>query len=429
MSHVLCCIIAASITAAATSSLSPTTAPPVISSAVDDIEPFDSPAPLSFVIVCGCLSVCGLAMVVACFLCRHRGADRDGELGSKLPSKQQASAAAPFSESAAWRVAEECETGCEGERTTNPLYGMAVESTACRAPRLGTAVVGPAPTRKESAGRDGLFLSSSSTESGTMRINGTRLISANYRSGTDCVPFPTEENDVPSSKFIGRLRHAFVNPKSMAVRRVAVAPCGSLSSGGSSLDNSHNGTDKGTNKGVEKAALTTSEPLQTLNDVSALGLEKLPRPPSITSTPRSETLAPSSSNDQSVDSEPSYGNDLHDGNGRLPVSNGRPFRRSAALPASGRARGAEATGRPSTRTVAEGVAAGAEDLVATSFIPGIKEMAVVVAGLARLAAADHRGDAKEMERRVQWCRAVVLTLSRARSVLQEVRVEESLRQQ
>ncbi|CAM9099021.1 unnamed protein product [Pylaiella littoralis] len=72
----------------------------------------------------------------------------------------------------------------------------------------------------------------------------------------------------------------------------------------------------------------------------------------------------------------------------------------------------------SVRSSAEGVVAGAQSLSPLeAFVPGAKETLGVVAGLARLAAADHRGDAKDMRRRVRWCKGVVMTLDRARAVL------------
>ena len=69
---------------------------------------------------------------------------------------------------------------------------------------------------------------------------------------------------------------------------------------------------------------------------------------------------------------------------------------------------------------AEGVVAGAESLALDAFVPGEREVATLVAGLARLAAADHRGDEKDMRRRLQWCRSVVLTLENARALLRKV---------
>lgn len=65
---------------------------------------------------------------------------------------------------------------------------------------------------------------------------------------------------------------------------------------------------------------------------------------------------------------------------------------------------------------------GAEALARESFVPGVKEVSVLVAGLARLSAAHHRGNAVEMEERVAWCRSLVRTLERARDVLARVRI-------
>ena len=71
--------------------------------------------------------------------------------------------------------------------------------------------------------------------------------------------------------------------------------------------------------------------------------------------------------------------------------------------------------------VAEGVVASAESLSPLEkFVPGAREALSVVAGLARLAAADHRGDTKDMRQRVRWCQGVVLTLDKARVLLGKV---------
>ena len=71
--------------------------------------------------------------------------------------------------------------------------------------------------------------------------------------------------------------------------------------------------------------------------------------------------------------------------------------------------------------VAEGVVKGAESLSPLeAYVPGAREALGVVAALARLAAADHRSDSKDMKRRVRWCQGVVLTLERARDVLGKV---------
>eukprot|EP00752_Nemacystus_decipiens_P004523 g4130.t1 len=68
--------------------------------------------------------------------------------------------------------------------------------------------------------------------------------------------------------------------------------------------------------------------------------------------------------------------------------------------------------------VAEGVVAGAQSLSPLErFVPGAREALGVVAGLARLAAADHRGDTKAMRQRVRWCQGVVLTLNKSRVLL------------
>lgn len=61
-----------------------------------------------------------------------------------------------------------------------------------------------------------------------------------------------------------------------------------------------------------------------------------------------------------------------------------------------------------------------EGLAQQSFIPGVREAASMVAGLVRLA-ADHKSNAGDMERRVRWCRSIVLTLERAGEVLGQVR--------
>ncbi|CAM9559925.1 unnamed protein product [Ectocarpus sp. 6 AP-2014] len=67
---------------------------------------------------------------------------------------------------------------------------------------------------------------------------------------------------------------------------------------------------------------------------------------------------------------------------------------------------------------AEGAVAGAQSLSPLeTFVPGAREVSGVVAGLARLAAASHKGDPKDKRRRVRWCRSVVLTLERALAVL------------
>ncbi|CAN0000917.1 unnamed protein product, partial [Ascophyllum nodosum] len=71
----------------------------------------------------------------------------------------------------------------------------------------------------------------------------------------------------------------------------------------------------------------------------------------------------------------------------------------------------------SVLSAAEYAVRGAEALARDSFVPGVKEVVVLVAGLARIAAADHRGNAAEMEGRVAWCRSMVRTLERARDVL------------
>ena len=70
--------------------------------------------------------------------------------------------------------------------------------------------------------------------------------------------------------------------------------------------------------------------------------------------------------------------------------------------------------------IATAVMAAAEELAQQSFIPGVREAATVVAGLVRLA-ADHKSNAGDMERRVRWCRSIVLTLERAGGVLGQVR--------
>ena len=75
----------------------------------------------------------------------------------------------------------------------------------------------------------------------------------------------------------------------------------------------------------------------------------------------------------------------------------------------------------SVLSAAEYAVRGAEALARDSFVPGVKEVVVLVAGLARIAAADHRGNAAEMEGRVAWCRSMVRTLERARDVLAKVK--------
>lgn len=65
----------------------------------------------------------------------------------------------------------------------------------------------------------------------------------------------------------------------------------------------------------------------------------------------------------------------------------------------------------------------AESLAQNSFIPGVREAATVVSGLVGLA-ADHKSNAGDMERRVRWCRSIVMTLERAGKVLGKVRMCE-----
>lgn len=68
---------------------------------------------------------------------------------------------------------------------------------------------------------------------------------------------------------------------------------------------------------------------------------------------------------------------------------------------------------------AERVVAAAEALSAESIIPLVRESAVVAAALSRIAAERH-GKAREIERRVRWCRALVRMLERAGEVLGQV---------
>ena len=70
--------------------------------------------------------------------------------------------------------------------------------------------------------------------------------------------------------------------------------------------------------------------------------------------------------------------------------------------------------------IATAVMAAAEGLAQQSFVPGVREAATVVSGLVKLA-ADHRSNAGDMEKRVRWCRSIVLTLERAGEVLGKVR--------
>lgn len=94
-------------------------------------------------------------------------------------------------------------------------------------------------------------------------------------------------------------------------------------------------------------------------------------------------------------------------------------------------KGSDAEGGGSAEGVGEGVGASildiafavmaaAEEVAHQLFMPGVREAATMVAGLARLA-ADRRSNAGSMERRVRWCRSIVLTLERAGEVLGKVR--------
>lgn len=74
---------------------------------------------------------------------------------------------------------------------------------------------------------------------------------------------------------------------------------------------------------------------------------------------------------------------------------------------------------------AERVVATAEALSRESIIPLVRESAVVAAALARIATERH-GKAREIERRVRWCRALVRMLERAGEVLGQVGLCERL---
>lgn len=71
--------------------------------------------------------------------------------------------------------------------------------------------------------------------------------------------------------------------------------------------------------------------------------------------------------------------------------------------------------------IATAVMGAAEGLAQQSFIPGVREAAAVVAGLVRLA-VDHKRNPAEIQRRLRWCRSIVLTLERAGEVLGSVRI-------
>ena len=75
---------------------------------------------------------------------------------------------------------------------------------------------------------------------------------------------------------------------------------------------------------------------------------------------------------------------------------------------------------------AERVLAAAEALAAESIIPVVRESAEVAAGLARIA-AEHQGKAREVDRRVRWCRALVRVLESAGEVLGQVGQTVSVR--
>lgn len=92
----------------------------------------------------------------------------------------------------------------------------------------------------------------------------------------------------------------------------------------------------------------------------------------------------------------------------------------------GSGRGVEGAGS-SVLDIASAALAAAESLAQQSFIPGVREAATVVAGLARLA-GDHQSNAGDMQRRVRWCRSIVLTLQRAGDVLGKVTPERKLPQ-
>lgn len=105
--------------------------------------------------------------------------------------------------------------------------------------------------------------------------------------------------------------------------------------------------------------------------------------------------------------------------GRRRSIHGRSPTSSDGRRSSGRFQAGSGT---SLLSAAEEVVRGAEALARESFVPGAKEVCVLVAGLARLSAAHHRGNAVEMEERVAWCRSLVRTLKRARDVLARVRI-------
>lgn len=140
---------------------------------------------------------------------------------------------------------------------------------------------------------------------------------------------------------------------------------------------------------------------------------------SVAATRRSSVPAPTqthSNSEQSSSSNPPRRRSLGDNDDQARI------RRGGRTSASSSSSAAASLAAFSVRSSAEGVVAGAQSLSPLeAFVPGAKETLGVVAGLARLAAADHRGDAKDMRRRVRWCKGVVLTLERARAVLGKVR--------
>lgn len=67
-------------------------------------------------------------------------------------------------------------------------------------------------------------------------------------------------------------------------------------------------------------------------------------------------------------------------------------------------------------------------MVVESFVEPVRAAAAAVGGLMRLSGADHTsssGSSRDAERRVRWCRSVVMVLERAGEVLGQVRDGES----
>jgi len=90
------------------------------------------------------------------------------------------------------------------------------------------------------------------------------------------------------------------------------------------------------------------------------------------------------------------------------------------------ARRPQVVSRGSVSSAAEDIVRRTEYLFRHSSVPGVKEVTALMAGLARLAAAHHRGYTMEMEERVARCQSVVRTLERACGVLAKVRKSRGL---